>query len=114
MSPSGLVRNAPYTVTSREGPVEEDSEEHEGTSPRRGIGTGEEQDASADRCGEDIGVELQRDSGSGIEGKERRVCSTAVREPRREGSQDYEAANAYLEADSPASRRVLFHPGASL
>ena len=41
-------------------------------------------------------------------------CSTAVRELRRKGIQDYEAANAYLEADGPASRRVLFHPCASL
>src|SRR6266851_9982002 len=61
MSPSGLVRNVPYTVTSRGGPVEEDSDEHEGTSARRGIGKGEEQDAWVDRCGEDIGVELPAD-----------------------------------------------------
>jgi hypothetical protein len=61
MSPSGLVRNVPYTVTSRGGPVEEDSDEHERTSARRGIGKGEEQDAWVDRCGEDIGVELPAD-----------------------------------------------------
>src|SRR5260370_29223784 len=61
MSPSGLVRNVPYTVTSRGGPVEEDSDEHEGTSARRGIGKGEEQDAWVERCGEDIGVELPAD-----------------------------------------------------
>jgi len=41
--PSALVRSVPYTVTSRGGPVEEDSDEHEGTSARRGIGAGEEQ-----------------------------------------------------------------------
>src|SRR5260370_41979870 len=58
MSPSALVRNVPYTVTSRGGPVEEDSDEHEGTSARRGIGAGEEQDASVGRCGKDTGVEL--------------------------------------------------------
>src|SRR5260370_4016874 len=40
MSPSALVRNVPYTVTSRGDPVEEDSDEHEGTSKRRGIGAG--------------------------------------------------------------------------
>src|SRR6266550_2616440 len=61
MSPSALVRNVPYTVTSRGGPVEEDSDEHEGTSARRGIGAGEEQDASVDRCGKDTGVELPAD-----------------------------------------------------
>jgi len=53
MSPSGLVRNVPYTVTSRGGPVEEDSDEHEGTSAGRGNGAGEEQDAAVDRCGKD-------------------------------------------------------------
>lgn len=45
-------------MTSRGGPVAEDSDEHEGTSARRGIGAGEEQDASVDRCGKDTGVEL--------------------------------------------------------
>src|SRR6267143_1608756 len=58
MSPSALVRSVPYTVTSRGGPVEEDSDEHEGTSARRGIGAGEEQDASIGRCGKDTGVKL--------------------------------------------------------
>src|SRR5258705_10938101 len=58
MSPSALVRSVPYTVTSRGGPVEEDSDEHEGTSARRGIGAGEEQDASVGRCGKDAGVKL--------------------------------------------------------
>jgi transposase len=38
MSPPALVRNVPYTVTSRGGPVEEDSDEHEGTSARRVLG----------------------------------------------------------------------------
>jgi hypothetical protein len=61
MSPSGLVRNVPYTVTSRGGPVEEDSDEHEGTSAGRGDGTSEEQGSSAYRCGEDVGVELPAD-----------------------------------------------------
>src|SRR5229473_718832 len=61
MSPSGLVRNVPYTVTSRGGPVEEDSDEHEGTSAGRGNGAGEEQDAAVDRCGKDTGVELPAD-----------------------------------------------------
>src|SRR5260370_38727869 len=61
MSPSALVRNVPYTVTSRGGPVEEDSDEHAGTSARRGIGAGEEQGASVDRCGKDTGVELPAD-----------------------------------------------------
>src|SRR5438046_9307218 len=61
MSPSGLVRNVPYTVTSRGGPVEEDSDEHGGTSARRGLGAGEEQGASVDRCGKDTGVELPAD-----------------------------------------------------
>jgi hypothetical protein len=61
MSPSALVRNVPYTETSRGDPVEEDSDEHEGTSARRGIGAGEEQDASVDRCGKDTGVELPAD-----------------------------------------------------
>jgi hypothetical protein len=61
MSPSALVRNVPYTGTSRGGPVEEDSDEREGTSAGRGIGAGEEQDASVDRCGEDTGVELPAD-----------------------------------------------------
>src|SRR5256885_16326582 len=61
MSPSGLVRNVPYTVTSRGGPVEEDSDEHGGTSARRGLGAGEEQGASVDRCGTDTGVELPAD-----------------------------------------------------
>src|SRR5260370_1643082 len=61
MSPSALVRNVPYTVTSRGGPVEEDSDEHEGTSARRGIGAGEEQDASGDRCGKDTGVGVPAD-----------------------------------------------------
>src|SRR5467141_3732964 len=58
MSPSALVRSVPYTVTSRGGPVEEDSDEHEGTSARRGIGAGEEQDASIGQCGKDTGVKL--------------------------------------------------------
>ena|SRR5437879_5993983 len=58
MFPSALVRNVPYTVTSRGGPVDEDTDEHEGTSARRGIGAGEEQDASVGRCGKDTGVEL--------------------------------------------------------
>ena len=58
MSPSALVRSVPYTVTSRGGPVKEDSDEHEGTSARRGIGAGEEQDASIGRCGKDTGVKL--------------------------------------------------------
>src|SRR5208283_3780566 len=49
------------TRTSRGGPVEEDSDEHEGTSARRGIGTGKESDTSTDRCGEDTGVELPAD-----------------------------------------------------
>src|SRR5437773_12554091 len=61
MSPSGLVRNVPYTVTSRGGSVEEDSDEHGGTSARRGLGAGEEQGASVDRCGKDTGVELPAD-----------------------------------------------------
>src|SRR5260370_32557526 len=61
MSPSALVRNVPYTVTSRGGTVEEDSDEHAGTSARRGIGAGEEQDASVDRRGKDTGVELPAD-----------------------------------------------------
>src|SRR5713101_5125055 len=61
MSPSGLVRNVPYTVTSRGGPVEEDSDEHEGTSAGRGNGAGEEQDPAVDRCGKDTGVELPAD-----------------------------------------------------
>src|SRR5258708_22119564 len=56
MSPSALVRNVPYTVTSRGGPVEEDSDEHAGTSARRGIGAGGEEDAAVDRCGKDAGV----------------------------------------------------------
>jgi len=38
MSPPALVRNVPYAVTSRGGPVEEDSDEHEGTSARRVLG----------------------------------------------------------------------------
>src|SRR5205814_10516316 len=87
MSPSGLVRNVPYTVTSRGGPVEEDSDEHGGTSARRGLGAGEEQGALVDRCGKDTGVELPADeeTGSGIAGKERRVCSTAARRKDRTG-----------------------------
>src|SRR5260370_35568688 len=56
MSPSALVRNVPYTVTSRGGPVEEDSDEHEGTSARGGIGAGEEQDASVGRWGKGSGI----------------------------------------------------------
>src|SRR5260370_37438021 len=58
MSPSALVRNVPYTVTSRGGPVEEDSDEHEGTSARRGIGAGEEQNASVGRWGQGNWSEL--------------------------------------------------------
>jgi hypothetical protein len=61
MSRSALVRNVPYTETSRGGPVEEVSDEHEGTSAGRGIGAGEEQDASVERCGKDTGVELPAD-----------------------------------------------------
>ena len=45
-------------MISRGGPVAADSDDHEGTSARRGIGAGEEQDASVDRCGKDTGVEL--------------------------------------------------------
>src|SRR5260370_24025674 len=76
MSPSALVRNVPYTVTSRGGPVEEDSDEHEGTSARRGIGAGEEQDASVGRWGKDTGIELPA--------KEETL--EAVSRGRREGS----------------------------
>jgi hypothetical protein len=54
MSTSTLVRNFPYAVTSRGVPVEENSDEHEITSARQGIGSGEEQDASVDRCSKDI------------------------------------------------------------
>jgi hypothetical protein len=61
MSPSALVGNVPYTETSRGGPVEEDSDEHEGTSASRGIGAGEEQDASVERCGKDTGDESPAD-----------------------------------------------------
>jgi hypothetical protein len=41
-------------VTSRGVPVEENSDEHERTSARQGIGSGEEQDAAVDRCSKDI------------------------------------------------------------
>src|SRR5260370_24616043 len=58
MSPCTVVRSVPYTVTSRGGPVEEDSDEHEGTSARRGIGAGGEQNASIGRCGKDTGGKL--------------------------------------------------------
>src|SRR5437588_10534831 len=45
-------------ITIRQPQVEEDTDEHEGTSARRGIGAGEEQDASVGRWGKDTGVEL--------------------------------------------------------
>src|SRR5258708_38201736 len=91
MAPSGLVRNVPYTVTSRGGPVEEDSDEHAGTTARRGIGAGEEQDASVDRCGKDTGVELPADeealeavSRGRSEGSAAPQCGKRV-EPREAG-----------------------------
>src|ERR1700693_1426116 len=58
MSPPGPIRNVPYTATSRGGPVEEDSDEYEGTSTSRGFGASEEADAEAGRRSEDVGVEL--------------------------------------------------------
>src|SRR6266481_4528630 len=87
MSPSGLVRNVPYTVTSRGGPVEEDSDEHEGTSAGRGNGAGEEQDPAVDRCGKDTGVELPAD-------EETLEASGGVVEPHAETESTPEAESA--------------------
>jgi len=108
---------SPYTLTSREGPVEEDSDEHEGTSARRGIGTGEEQDASVDRCGEDIGVELPADketleavSRGRSEGSAAPQCGSCD----ARGSRITKPRMRICKRMAPASRRVLFHPCASL
>src|SRR6266404_8384807 len=61
VSPSAPIRNVPYTATSRGGPVEEDSDEYEGTSTSRGSGASERADAEAGRRSEDAGVELSAD-----------------------------------------------------
>src|SRR5260370_7570287 len=58
VSPSAPIRNVPYTATSRGGPVEEDSDEHEGTSTSRGSGASEGPDAEAGGRREDVGGEL--------------------------------------------------------
>ena len=54
----GNVRDVPYTTTSWGGPIEEDSDECEGTSTSRGSGTSEGADAEAGRRGKDVGGEL--------------------------------------------------------
>jgi transposase len=51
----------------------------------------------------------KRYRGEGAKGLQHRSAGAAT-----QGIQDYEAANAHLQADGPASRRVLFHPCASL
>jgi hypothetical protein len=61
VSPPAPIRNVPYTATSRGGPVEEDSDEYEGTSTSRGSGASEEPDAEAGGRSEDVGVELSTD-----------------------------------------------------
>jgi len=58
MSPSGPIRNVPYTATSGGGPVEEDSDEREGAAKSRGVGTSEGTGAEAGGCSEDVGGEL--------------------------------------------------------
>src|SRR5260370_7581602 len=58
VSPTAPIRNVPYTATSRGAPVEEDSDEYEGTSTSRGAGASEERDAEAGRRSEDTGGEL--------------------------------------------------------
>jgi len=61
VSPSAPIRNVPYTATSRGGPVEEDSDEYEGTSTSRGPSASEGRDAEAGRRSKDAGVELSAD-----------------------------------------------------
>jgi len=58
VSPAAPIRNVPYTATSRGGPVEEDSDEYEGTSTSRGAGASEGRDAAAGRRSQDVGAEL--------------------------------------------------------
>src|SRR6266436_6947700 len=58
VSPLAPIRNVPYTATSRGGPVEEDSDEYEGTSTSRGSRASEGADAEAGGRSEDTGGEL--------------------------------------------------------
>src|SRR6266404_6295815 len=58
VSPSAPIRNVPYTATSRGGPVEEDSDEYEGTSTSRGSRASEGGDVEAGGRSEDAGGEL--------------------------------------------------------
>src|SRR5260370_29253066 len=61
VSPAAPIRNVPYTATSRGGPVEEDSDEYEGTSTSRGPSASEEPYAEASGRSKDAGVELSAD-----------------------------------------------------
>src|SRR5260370_14668771 len=58
MSPSVPIRNVPYTKTSWGGPIEEDSDEHEGIATSRGFGASEGPDAEAGRRSKDEMLEV--------------------------------------------------------
>src|ERR1700683_3458353 len=83
MSPAGPIRNVPYTATSGGGPVEEDSDEREGTAKSGGAGTSEEWSAEAGRCGEDVGSELSA-GGETEAGRPGRRCQGAAASKCRE------------------------------
>src|SRR5260370_8553291 len=80
VSPPAPIRNVPYTATSRGGPVEEDSDEYEGTSTSRGAGASEERDAEAGRRSEDTGGELPAGEET-LGGISRRKSQTAPAPP---------------------------------
>jgi hypothetical protein len=101
VSPSAPIRNVPYTATSRGGPVEEDSDEYEGTSTSRGFGASEERDAEAGGRSEDVGVELSTDEEivEALSGRRSQGVATPQRGKRFEPSEAREIPAEGAAAD---------------
>src|SRR5258708_13652159 len=104
MSPTAPIRNVPYTATSRGGPVEEDSDEYEGTSTSRGAGASEERDAAAGRRSQDVGAELPA-------GEETLAAISRKRSQRAPAPHRRESVESGEARENPAESAAA-HPGA--
>src|ERR1700732_1914934 len=107
--PLAPIRNVPYTATSRGGPVEEDSDEYEGTSTSRGFGASEGRAAEADGRSEDVGVELSADEEI-VEALSRRR-SQGVATPQRGKKFEPREAREIPSEGAAADPREVFRNG---
>src|SRR6516225_1377574 len=106
MSPSASIRNVPYTKTSWGGPIEEDSDEHEGIATSRGSGTSEGTDAEAGRRGKDVGGELSAGE-EAVAALSGRRSQRAAASQRRQKFQSGEAREIPAEGAAADSGEVF-------